>query len=60
MRQKLPAHAAGRVTAASYPWHPRLSEKLGLYRFVSMPGSNSTFLTNPVLLATKTVEAGRN
>lgn len=45
---------------ASYPWHPRLSEKLGLYRFVSMPGSHSTFLTNPELLAKKIVEAGRD
>lgn len=45
---------------ASYPWHPRLSEKLGLYRLVSMPGSHSTFLTNPGLLARKIVEAGRD
>lgn len=45
---------------ASYPWHPRLSEKLGLYRLVSMPGSHSTFLTNPELLAIKIVEAGRD
>lgn len=45
---------------ASYPWHPRLSEKLGLYRLVSMPGSHSTFLTNPVLLAQKIVDAGRD
>ncbi|UOA29239.1 alpha/beta fold hydrolase [Pseudosulfitobacter sp. DSM 107133] len=45
---------------ASYPWHPRLSEKLGLYRLVSMPGSHSTFLTNPELLAEKIIEAGRD
>jgi pimeloyl-ACP methyl ester carboxylesterase len=45
---------------ASYPWHPRLSEKLGLFRFVSMPGSHSTFVTNPELLAKKIVEAGRD
>lgn len=45
---------------ASYPWHPRLSEKLGLYRLVSMPGSHSTFLTNPTLLAQKIIEAGRD
>lgn len=45
---------------ASMPRHPRLSEKLGLYRLVSMPGSHSTFLTNPELLAKKIVEAGRD
>lgn len=45
---------------ASYPWHPRLSEKLGLYRLVSMPGSHSTFITNPELLAQKIIEAGRD
>ena len=45
---------------ASYPWHPRLSEKLGLYRLVAMPGSHSTFATNPALLAQKIVEAGRD
>ncbi|MEZ5650377.1 MAG: alpha/beta hydrolase [Burkholderiaceae bacterium] len=45
---------------ASMPWHPRLSEKLGLYRLVSMPGSHSTFVTNPQVLAQKIIEAGRD
>lgn len=44
----------------STPFHPRLSEKLGLYRLVTMPGSHSTFLTNPELLASKIIEAGRD
>ncbi len=45
---------------ASMPWHPRLSEKLGLYRLASMPGSHSTLATNPERLAQKIVEAGRH
>ncbi|MCD2178586.1 alpha/beta fold hydrolase [Rhizobium sp. C1] len=44
----------------SLPFHPRLSEKLGLYRLVSMPGSHSTFVTAPALLAQKIIEAGRD
>lgn len=44
----------------SMPWHPRLSEKLGLYRLVSMPGSHLAFKTNPELLSQKLVEAGRD
>lgn len=45
---------------ASMPWHPRLSEKLGLYRFVSMPGSHEVCFTNPAGLAAKMIEAGRD
>lgn len=45
---------------ASSPWHPRLSEKLGLYRLVSMPGSHEVCFTNPALLAAKVMEAGRD
>jgi pimeloyl-ACP methyl ester carboxylesterase len=45
---------------ASLPWHPRLSEKLGLYRLVSMPGSHESCFTNPTLLGKKMVEAGRD
>lgn len=44
----------------SLPWHPRLSEKLGLFRLVEMPGSHETCFTNPKLLAEKIVEAGRD
>lgn len=45
---------------ASLPWHPRLSEKLGLYRYIWMPGSHCVHVTNPALLAQKIVEAGRD
>ena len=45
---------------ASYPWHPRLSEKLGLFRFHEMPGSHEACFTNPALLGEKIMEAGRD
>lgn len=44
----------------SLPWHPRLSERLGLYRLVSCPGSHELCFTAPVLLARKIEEAGRD
>ena len=34
----------------SLPYHPRLSEKLGLYRLVQTPGSHEICFTNPELL----------
>ncbi len=42
-----------------YGWHPRLSQRLGLYRLVQMPGDHESLLTSPELLAQKLVEAGR-
>ena len=44
----------------SYPWHPRLSERLGLFRLVECPGSHELCFTNPELLAQKMIEAGRD
>lgn len=44
----------------SMPWHPRLSERLGLYRLVSCPGSHELCFTDPSLLARKMEEAGRD
>jgi hypothetical protein len=41
-------------------WHPRLSSRLGLYRLVQMPGSHELMFSNPVGLAHKIVEAGRD
>lgn len=41
-------------------WHPRFSERLGLFRFVSMPGGHEVCFTNPALLAAKIIEAGRD
>lgn len=41
-------------------WHPRMSNRLGLYRLVQMPGSHEVVFTNPKGLADKIVEAGRD
>ena len=41
-------------------WHPRMSNRLGLYRLVQMPGSHEVVFTNPVGLAEKIIEAGRD
>ena len=45
---------------ASLPWHPRLSEKLGLYRLVTMPCSHEGCFTNPTLLGVEMIETGRD
>lgn len=44
----------------SHPWHPRLSEKLGLFRLIECFGSHELCFTNPALLAEKIIEAGRD
>lgn len=44
----------------SYPWHPRLSERLGLFRLVQVPGSHELCFTNPALLADAFIDAGRD
>ena len=44
----------------SHGWHPRLSEKLGLFRFVECPGSHEVCFTNPTVLAEKIIQAGRD
>ncbi len=44
----------------SLGWHPRLSEKLGLFRLVQTPGSHEMCFSNPSLLAAKIMEAGRD
>ncbi len=41
-------------------WHPRMSQRLGLYRLVQMPGSHEVMFSNPGALADKIVEAGRD
>jgi hypothetical protein len=43
-----------------YPWHPRLSEKLGLFRLVQIRGSHELCFTDPARLAQALVEAGRD
>jgi pimeloyl-ACP methyl ester carboxylesterase len=41
-------------------WHPRMSNRLGLFRLVQMPGSHEVIYTNPEGLAEKIIEAGRD
>ena len=42
------------------PWHPRLSEKLGLFRLVQVPGSHELCFSNPERLAQAFMDAGRD
>ena len=42
----------------SLTWHPRLSEKLGLFRLHQIPGSHELCFTNPKLLGSTVLEAG--
>src|SRR5690554_3130742 len=42
------------------PWHPRLSERLGLFRLVECPGSHEAWFSNPAVLAKAIIEAGRD
>jgi len=44
----------------SLPWHPRLSERLGLFRLVECPGSHEMWFSNPERLARAVIEAGRD
>lgn len=44
----------------SYPWHPRLSERLGLFRLVECPGSHELWFTNPAAMAQAIEMAGRD
>ncbi len=48
------------LPAGEWGWHPRMSNRLGLYRLVQKPGSHEVMFTNPGLLATAIVEAGRD
>ena len=41
-------------------WHPRMSNRLGLFRLVQMPGSHEVMFSNPVGLAEKMIVAGRD
>ena len=44
----------------SFPLHPRLSEKLGLYRLVQTAGSHELCFSNPARLSQAILEAGRD
>lgn len=41
-------------------WHPRLSEKLGLFRLVQAPGSHELCFSDPARLAKAIIDAGRD
>jgi pimeloyl-ACP methyl ester carboxylesterase len=41
-------------------WHPKMSSRLGQFRFVQMPGSHEVMFSNPVGLAEKIIVAGRD
>jgi len=43
-----------------YPWHPRLSQKLGLFRLIQTPGSHELCFSNPTRLAQALLDAGRD
>ena len=43
-----------------YPWHPRLSRKLGFFRLIQVPGSHELCFSNPPLLAQAIMQAGRD
>jgi pimeloyl-ACP methyl ester carboxylesterase len=44
----------------SLPWHPRLSERLGLYRLIECEGSHEIWFTDPATIAKAIVDAGRD
>ena len=44
----------------SLGWHPRLSERLGLFRLVECPGSHEIWFTDPGTIAKAVVAAGRD
>ena len=41
-------------------WHPRMTCRLGLYRFLQMPGGHELLFSNPNGLADKIIDAGRD
>ena len=41
-------------------WHPRLSEKLGLFRLIQIPGGHEVCFTAPGRLAQAIMDAGRD
>ena len=48
------------MPAGDSGWHPRMSSRLGEFRLVQMPGSHEAVFTNPIGLAHKLSEAGRD
>jgi pimeloyl-ACP methyl ester carboxylesterase len=44
----------------SHPWHPRLSERLGLFRYIECSGSHEVWFTDPAAIANAVIQAGRD
>jgi len=44
----------------SLGWHPRLSERLGLFRYVECSGSHEVWFTDPAAIAAAIAQAGRD
>lgn len=44
----------------SLGWHPRLSERLGLFRYVECSGSHEVWFTDPAAIAAAIGQAGRD
>ena len=44
----------------SLPWHPRLSERLGLFRLIECEGSHEVWFTDPAAIAHAVLIAGRD
>jgi pimeloyl-ACP methyl ester carboxylesterase len=48
------------ITQGEWGRHPRMSNRLGIFRLIGMPGSHEVLLTNPTLTAEKIIESGRD
>ena len=43
-----------------HAWHPRLSQKLGLFRLIEIPGSHELCFSNPARIARAILDAGKD
>ena len=59
-RLNLPLQTFDSLPPGQYGWHPRLSERLGGYRLVSLAGSHEVLFTRPHALADAIHLAGRD
>jgi hypothetical protein len=48
------------ISLPHHSWHPRLSQKLGLFRLVQVPGSHELCFSSPSRLANALMDAGRD
>ncbi|WP_342358156.1 alpha/beta fold hydrolase [Arsenophonus nasoniae] len=47
------------LPAGEYGWHPKFSDRLKFYRFISLPGSHEILFNNPQKLAKCIIHASR-